>query len=525
MEELQFSTERSRPGWVLERKVGPGLFEKVVDWSSRALARHLPDELLHQVEGTLFENLISIYSTPDASPGVESLEDELETPQQTRQFENRVSEQKNVWRQGFQRQLDSREFAEIQKTIETICEAEYRSRSALQEGLERLEGEKAKLRRKRREISDFAAEFQSDYVGISEQLSDLRKLTAEERRRLEERLSLPKIDLVDFSGGLFRRIITQRFGWIDSAFDTLRRYIPEKTEAELTDQKSPPPIERSRSVGTDYNFQTGDAYPAFWVKEGRASIKTVRGGGRLRLVDISSFPPAVDGPVTIVFTGDLPERGINELWVQLLSDRSKSFPYDRFDFVVNDYSVEKWPFVSSEELTFGLLEASGELSFRAELENRETRAQLSLQLVEPDFRVESTSERLESVLRAAVEPLDLLTVEATGVDRGEGLRWTVSSNLGSSVMPVIREQLRAEFERAQVELQKIFDKQLQPRIDRAEAELVRLREHYEQQLSELEGRVESLLEEASVELEGRLKDKVDESLEPGLERLRERFSF
>jgi uncharacterized protein (TIGR03545 family) len=516
--ELMFNTNRKKKGRLLEKNVDdgktePGRLAGIIDWTSSAFSSQVSREAGERMGGTVLEDAAQMLGASEGSGSFEDMETKFKSFSAIDKFESELADKEDKWNKRIEEVSEKIKGEDIKERLEKIKEAEYKTPAQIKEGMEKIKSIKKDVDQRLDLVKNSRQEIKSEINNLKKKTSDIKEIVNRDRKKIAERFSFPDLEVSGLSEDLFVGMVNQKFGWFEEAFEMAREYMPAKKDKQKT-KKKPEPAPVARHEGRDYSFPVSEAYPSFWLKEAKISLKAKegrRGSGRLK--NITTYPPAVGQPAKIVFEGDFPDRSLNGVEVKVIMDHISSPVTDSLELKVSDYLLDKMTFSSSDNLLFGLNKGTGEVLFSVQKEAEMTSAQLQLGIKDIDYQIRASSPRLQKMLENSTRDISSISVQATGKDVGEGMDWEISSDLGERLSRSLKNQLAAEIKKAREKMQQRFQDKVDARLGKLDGKLNSVSGRFTDKFEGLNDKVAALKKESSFDLQDRLKEDASKKLE------------
>ncbi len=525
VEELKFSTERTTPGEILEldRAAGPSWLQRLVDWTSDSFSPHFSDAAIEQLEGTIFADIIPAL---DETTGLDQLVGEHQIIRDIDRFEEQLESDLQLVEELYADLPGDTELQKIDQNLKTLQQTRPESPQQVQRAVRQLQLLQEDLNRYKSQFNDSYRLSERKFRQLKNQLDSLQDEAALQRIELSDRFQLPEFELADFSTTIIKKMLDERFGWYVEAFSMIDDYLPDSTGPDSDDETAKTVSSKPADLGRNYSFPISTAYPNFWLQKANFSVDTEKGrAGVGKLLNFTSYPPAVGQPAIGHFSGNFPERGIGNLQVELLLDRSQSRPRDSIEIQLEDYHLTDWPFVNSDLLELGIQQARGEMKFTAHSAGDVRTVELDFYLTDLSFIVDAQSSSVTDRLKNAFRQIDQLELRAAGSSTDSQSSWSVSSNLDSQLTEILREQFSADLDYAREQAIKAFEGAYLGKINELEQELIRHETLYSEKLNQLEKRIESLIDDSLIDIEESYREHTGEKLDRQIDDLRQRWGF
>jgi len=470
------------------------------DGKSQAL-QQIEDKFIEhskeQFNQNVLGDVVGILDGTDPSEMLKQIQTSLKAEAKIKELETALNEKKKVWDERLKNlpqkpQIDA--LVAKTKTLKFNTKDPKQFAADLKE-LDKIIKEGDAIVK---EFNSASSSLKGDVQGVNSDFKNLDELIKQDIKDLESRLKIPKIDVADFSKGLFGKMVSENLAKYKKYIDLGRQYMPPpKDKSKETTKVEIRPKERSE--GQDFSFPKAKAYPTFWLQLARITSKENQSeySGNLggEITHLTSQPRVIGKPLTIDIKGNFPKQQINGLQATVVVDHTTDDAFEKFDIAIQEYPITKgFTLSDSKDVKFAVTNAKGQLDVTGVSRDGDLNFNLQNKFQNVGYDISAKSKIVQEILTNVTQGIPMVDLNAKVTGPWNKLSWSIRSNLGDELSNGFKQQLQAKIDEAKKKL----DAFIQERIG---AEKAKLTQQYEQ----IKGQFDKQIEGKKKELEGAKK--------------------
>jgi uncharacterized protein (TIGR03545 family) len=340
-----------------------------------------------QQEGNVLENVAAILGGSDPTAQLDNIKSELAVVKRSEEIKARIKAQEVKWK-AVQEKMGGDQFVDETKgRINALSKKKIKKLKDAKEAIKELKSIKKEVKQKVGSVKGDIKQMKQEIKELKAMSKGLSKLAAEDRKQLEKRLNIPKLDTKSMAQGIFENYLRSKLGPYAKYLDMGKEYLPTKPEGKEGEVASGTSTftPNERAHGRNYTFGKRGDYPRIWLQHG----------------EISGHHQGEDGESKV--KGDVKDLSSNQV---LLGEPTKISIDGR-------YPVTNQIFSESKSVTFGLKKAAGSLLLDGTVEGGVLNLKLKNLFKQSQYNIKSNSRELEAILKESVSKLKTIRVFGT----------------------------------------------------------------------------------------------------------------
>ncbi|MBN1350802.1 TIGR03545 family protein, partial [candidate division KSB1 bacterium] len=371
-------------------------------------------------------------------------------------------------------------------------------------------------------------EIQQDFSRLSKYARDIDDWLKEDYQQILKKAKLPDLNVKNIGKMLFGREIVNRINSYLGYLQTIRKYMPEKSDKEK--EETP-----ERMAGLNIAFPDRLGYPKFLIRKIQLSGQTRASDENPGLVmsgDITGITsqPWIYGKPTVIDLKGLQQDKLSGIFTGILNHTtdisSDSFNIQFKNKALNDMSIAKTPYLPNK-INKGKADFTGIVRFKKE--QLLARIDIDAHALKFDFAQSQTKNRFVGIVQEVMSGIDVVTLHAKAAGKADNLDFKFDSNLddlvskklkamGSQALTdaqnKIRDRLNKIRDEKMAEANKIYDEKKKAIMDKID--------DYKNKVDELKQKIEAKKNELEEEIKARKKaeeDKLKNKAKEGIDNL------
>lgn len=355
------------------------------------------------------------------------------------------------------------------------------------------------------------------------------ELAAQDRKDIEGKLKLPKLDPAGLSEQLFGEMIQRQLGSLNQYVELARSKMPPQGAKSGDAKVEKKLVVAERGKGRTYEFGRPNSYPAFWLKRAVISSKlqnTEFGGdvsGEIR--DVTSNQPQLGRPTVAELRGAFPKQRVDGVTLKAVMDHRGETASDSLDLAVASFPVVDRVISGSDQLKLSFASAIGSMRVGARLQGDALRIQAGSEFRQVDYRVASSNQMLESVVSGVVKGVPTVTVDAEVTGSLSKPSVSISSNLGAALARGFGTMLQAKVGEARQKVDRLIDEKIGKQKAMLTERYAALSKKFGSQAEEKKKAAEGLQSQANAKLDDAKKQATQGAQKKGVNAVKKKLPF
>lgn len=505
IDNIMAHSPRKRPGRVIPPKPPKSGKNQTLQQVESQFIEQTKDQFNDNVLG----DVASILEGSDPASQLKQIQADLKAEAKVKELENALNEKKKAWDERINNLPQK---PQIDALVERSKLLKFNSKNPKQfandvKELEKILKEGDKIVK---EFNSASSSLKSDVQGFNNDFKSLDDLIKQDIKDLQTRLKIPSINVADFSEGLFGRVINENLGKYKKYIDLARQHMPEKKDksASSTDEnQAEKKIEikpRSRSEGEDFSFPKAKAYPTFWLQLARITSKEDMSeysgnlGGEIR--HLSTQPFVVGIPMTIDIQGNFPKQEVMGLQATIVVDHTTEDAYEKFDFAVGSYPVNRYSLSKSSDVKLAITGAKGSTNITGISRGDNLHFSLENKFQDVAYDIDAKSKTVKEILTNITNDIPYVNLNAKASGPWRKLSWSIRSNLGDELSRGFKKQLQAKIDDAKKQLDQFVNSRIQAERDKLTGQYNEIKNSFEAQVASKKKELDSAKKQAETQM-------------------------
>lgn len=458
--DIRAHTKRKSPGFVIPPPPP----------TENTLMARVQEQVLAQTKQKLNKNFLGDVATVlggvDPKEQLKNIQGDLKAQARATELEKELEAKKAEWEKRIKDLPKPADIKALEAKIKAL-DLKTKNPIELAKNAKQVKDILSEAQAKVSQVTDTQKNLTSDITKYTNAVADLEKLAAQDVADLQKRLSIPSIDPKEFSTQLF-------LGQIENRLVSLRKYIalarkympPKKTKEQKLAEAKEQVVPRKRGEGVTYRFPITTGYPLFWLKKAAISseISQSEWAGKVsgELTHVSTEPSIVGKPMQLHLAGDFPKQNIAGVDFLASMDHTTERAKEMLKLKVASFPVPPLPFSESNDVKFGLKEATGATAFQAQLADEALTVGIQSSFAKPKFDLEAKSKPMQEVLSSVLAGISLLTMNAEVTGSWDKFAVDIDSNIGKELSAGFQKQLEAKVAEAKGKLDAFVKDKIEP---------------------------------------------------------------
>ncbi len=449
---------------------------------SESLIAKAQEQILEQTKKKFQQNVLgdlaSVLDGVDPKEQLKNIQAELKSTLRAEELETELNAKKVEWQKRLQELPKPEEIKTLEAKIKTL-DLKTKNPLELAKNLKQAKEIVSEAESKIRLVESAQKDFSGDISKYTNALKDLEKMAANDVLDLQKRFQIPSLDPKTLTAELFLSQIEEKLGSVRKYVLLARKVMPPKrTEEEKQAKREEQLIPRARGQGENISFPITTGYPTFWLKKAAISseIQQSEWAGNVKgeIRNLSTAPSLLQNPMQIELFGDFPKQEIQGLRFLGEIDHRTEKPKESIQVEVLAAPVRSLPFSNSEQIQFGLKEASASGKFFAKLAEESLQITIDSKFSKPEFFLDTKNDRLKEILQSILKDIPTVTMSAKVTGTWEQFDLDLDSNLGREISAGFQKQFQAKLTEAKSKLDSFVQEKLGPAKKKVEEQFAGL---------------------------------------------------
>lgn len=511
---------RDRPGRVLppEAKEGSGL-AKVED--------AVVEQTKKDYEGNILGDVAQIVDGTDPAAQLKNIEADLKASGKIAELEKELKLKEKQWKERLETLPGSEKIKELEARIKKL---KFDTKNPIQFAKDLQEADKIirEVDQTVKNIEQTSKDLKGDINKYEQAFKDVEKMVQEDIKDLQKRLNIPDINPAEFSKKLFGKMIAEKLGSLRKYVALGREYMPPKKTKE--EKRAGRLVPRRRGEGDTFKFPVTTSYPLFWLKKASISSEVSEseysGNIKGEITNLTTEPPLVGKPLMVSVMGDFPKQQILGFSSIVNIDHTTNEPKESLELKVGSYPVGGQDLSNSEDVTFNITKANGELNLKGIQTAGKIDIDINHKFKSVEYEVDAKSSLVKDVLQGVASDVSLITVDAQASGEWDSLAWRLKSNLGDALVNSFKAQVQKKVNEAKEKLNQLVNEKIGAEREKLTAEYNKIKNQVDQVIGSKRTEIEKAKQQAKNEVDKKKKSTPSgKSLEEEGKKLLEGLGF
>lgn len=523
--DIRVGTTRKRPGRVLPP-----------DPPGDSKFQQLKEEALNNAQKEFSQNVLgdaaSLLQGTDPAAQLTSIGNELKSSQRIKELEAELKKKQIEWEERIAKLPKNEDIQAFEKRAKAIKLDGFSNPLEIQKSVQEIDQLVKDVDSKVKEVQSTSQAVGSELKTMQTSFNDLKGYVEKDIKDLQARLKIPSLDAGSIAKSVFGPLILTRVRQAEKYMTKARQYMPpKKTAEEKAEFEKPKP--RERVTGKNYKFGKPKAYPMFWLKKATLSSKEtpdspIAGDLTGELKNVTDDQPMVGLPLTLSFAGRFPSSKIEGVKGLITIDHRTEEPVESLDLSIGQYPITEQKLLQSEEVNLGFKEAIGSSVMRVELRGQQIAMTMNSTFDKVSYEVAAKNEMVDGILKAIIQGLPKVTLNAGIKGSWTSLQFDFDSNLGRELQSGFEKQLQVKINEAKAKLQTMIDdvigkekNKLLGEFASSSGDITKVLQGKEGAVNELKGKLEKEKNKAINDQKSKLQNEAGKAVED----LKKKFGF
>ncbi|MFL5784481.1 MAG: TIGR03545 family protein [Bacteriovoracaceae bacterium] len=446
---IMLMSKRSSPGHVLPPS--PAKPSKM-----EALQAQVMNQVKNKYGGNVLGDVISLLEGGDPKAQLEKIRGELKSEARIKELTADVNTKKAFWDGKVKELSDTSKLKSVETQLAEVRGQKNFLKQA--EGIKKLTDLLKDVQQQYKEIESSSKQLQNEVKAISAYPKEVENLVKADVESLKGHFQIPKIDFKDMAMHLFAGEFADKIAKARKYQALAKQYLPEKKEEK--EEVIPP----KRTEGKSYVFPVTTGYPLFWLKKAAISSQGTKdsysGNVSGTLTNVTTSPKQIMKPVVLDLQGDFPATNIHGVKAVLTADFTHAVGKQSALIQVNSFGVPEKMFTNDKNLKFGLLNAVGSSTIRAELQGENVSMNWISAITHPKYVIETQNKIASEILNNVVNNIPVINLDGTATGTFANLNMHINSNLGTELASGFSREIGNKLHDAQAKLTAMVDEKI-----------------------------------------------------------------
>ena len=470
---IQALTKRKNPGYVV-----PPPPPEVKDGKPTALDQvqaEVAAEAKKKYNGNFLGDVAGVLGGTDYKDQLKNIEGSLKSDAKIKMLEKELNDKKIQWEERIKALPQGKELEAYNVRIKAL-KFDINNPGELAKNIGEAQKIINEAQDKVKQIDQTQKDLKGDVGNYQQAYKDLEKMVREDIRDMQSRLKLPNIDAKEFSQQLFMNMIEKKLGSMAKYVELARQYAPpKKTEAQQAEAKAAQVVPPKRGSGKNYRFPITTGYPLFWLKHAAISSEVssseYSGNVKGEIKDLTTDPPFIGKPTLILVHGEFPKQDVTGVDAKITLDDTTNTARESMVMKVSHFPVAPTTLSDAPDVRLALQKASGESEINATFVNQEITMNMRNNFNQIQYDLQAKNKIVQELIDAVLKGIPVVNVNADIKGSFSNFDVHINSNLGDELSKGFQKQLQAKINEAQAQLKNLVDTKIGAEKNKLKAQL------------------------------------------------------
>ena len=455
---VEISSRRSSPGYVLPKDPpSESKFEKL---SGQAL-----ENAEKEFAGNIFGDIAGLLGGADPKDQLKNLEANLKSEARIKELQNELSGKQKEWQTRIAKLPQNKEIQELQTRIKDVKPGNLNNPAELQASIQQIAAIVQDANSKYKVIKETTDAFNTDFNKYNNIPKEIESLVQSDIKDLEGKLKIPKLDTDSLAKVLFGPATLSKLKSAQFYMNKARQYIPpKKIAAAKAEEESKKLKPEQRAKGKNYAFGRPHSYPLFWLQKAVLSSKSsdseYSGDMKGELKNLTNDQNLAGAPTTLSFQGNFPKQEFFGVHGLLSIDHRGDDPIESLDLGIDTIKVANKDLLKSNDVQIGFKSAEANSKFKIELKGESVNLTSNTKFQKIDYNVSAKIAALDELLKKAFHDIPEVGVQASATGPWTALKFNIETNIAHDLQAAFQKQIQSKINEAQAHLKSLIENKI-----------------------------------------------------------------